>query len=61
MASSEESRRRLHDEPVSPLQLVMHVMYDEEEVPNMKRIRVVEEVLLSQPETATVPSEVHVP
>jgi hypothetical protein len=30
-------------------------MYDEEEAPNMKRMCVVEEVSLSQPETAAVP------
>jgi hypothetical protein len=38
--------------------LVMHVMYDEEEDPNAKRMHVVEEeVSLSQPETAAVPPE----
>jgi hypothetical protein len=36
----------------------MHIVYDEEELPNVKRMHVVEEeVLLSQPETATVPPE----
>jgi hypothetical protein len=36
----------------------MHVMYDEEEDPNVKRMHVVEEeVSLSQPETAAVPPE----
>jgi hypothetical protein len=58
MASSEESNYRLRDEPVSPLQLVTHIMYDEEEVRNAKRMRIVEEeVSLSQPKTATVPPE----
>jgi hypothetical protein len=58
MASSGESSHRLRDELVSPLQLVMHVMYDEEEVPNMNHMRVVEEeVLLLQPENVAVPPE----
>jgi hypothetical protein len=58
MASSEESNYRLRDEPVSPLQLVTHIMYDEEEVRNAKRMRIVEEeVSLSLPKTATVPPE----
>jgi hypothetical protein len=58
MAPFGESSRRLHDKPVSPLQLAMHIVYDEEELPNVKRMHVVEEeVLLSQPETATVPPE----
>jgi hypothetical protein len=61
MASSEESRhrfRRLHDEPVSPLQLVTHIMYDEEVVPNAKRMDIAkEEVLLSHPKTVVVPPE----
>jgi hypothetical protein len=58
MAPSRESSCHLHDEPVSPLQLVMHVMYDEEEAPNVKRMRVVEEeVSLSQPQTDAVPLE----
>jgi hypothetical protein len=36
----------------------MHVMYDEEEVPNVKCMRVVEEeVSLSQLETTVVPPE----
>jgi hypothetical protein len=36
----------------------MHIMYDEEEVPNAKHMRVVEEqVSLSQPKTAAVPPE----
>jgi hypothetical protein len=43
MAVSGESSHRLHDEPVSPLQLAMYVMYDEEEVPNAKCMCVVEE------------------
>jgi hypothetical protein len=46
MAPSRESSRRLCDEPVSPLQLVTHVMYDEEEVPNVKHMCVVEEEVL---------------
>jgi hypothetical protein len=61
MASFGESSRRLyrlhrlHDKPVSLLQLVTHVMYDEEEVPNTKRMHVVEEdVSLSQPKTVAV-------
>jgi hypothetical protein len=58
MASSEESNYRLRDEPVSPLQLVTHIMYVEEEVRNAKRMRIVEEeVSLSLPKTATVPPE----
>jgi hypothetical protein len=61
MASSGESSRRLHrlrHEPVSPLQLPMHVMYNEEEVPKVKHMRVVEEeVSLSQPKTVVVPPE----
>jgi hypothetical protein len=68
MAPYGESSRRLRrlcDEPVSPLQLVTRIMYDEEEVPNTKRMHVVEEeVLLSQPETTAVPpkeEEVPVP
>jgi hypothetical protein len=43
MVSSGESRRHRRNEPVSPLQLVTHVMYNEEEVPNMKLMHVVEE------------------
>jgi hypothetical protein len=43
MALFGESNRRLCDELVSPLQLVMHVRDDEEEVPNPKRMHVVEE------------------
>jgi hypothetical protein len=47
--------RRVCDELVLPLQLVMHIMYDEEGVPNVKHMCVVEEeVSLSQPETAAV-------
>jgi hypothetical protein len=58
MAPSRESSSRLYDEPVTPLQLVTHVIYDEEEVPNVKRMRVVEdEILLSQPKTNAVPLE----
>jgi hypothetical protein len=58
MAPSRESSRRLHDKPVSPLQLVMHIMYNEEEVPNTKHMRVVEEeLLLSQPKIAMIPME----
>jgi hypothetical protein len=43
MALFGESSRRLRDELVSPLQLAMHVMYDEEEVPNAKHMHVIEE------------------
>jgi hypothetical protein len=43
MDPSRESSRHLRDELVSPVQLATHIMYDEEEVPNMKRMRVVEE------------------
>jgi hypothetical protein len=58
MAPSRESSSRLYDELVTPLQLVTHVIYDEEEVPNVKRMRVVEdEILLSQPKTNAVPLE----
>jgi hypothetical protein len=58
MASSGESSHHLRDEPVSPLQLVTHIMYDEEEVPNVKRMHVVEEeVLLLQPKTTTPSSK----
>jgi hypothetical protein len=53
MALSGESSHRLHrlcEGLVLPLQLAMHVMYDEEEVPNVKRKHIVEEeVSLSQP------------
>jgi hypothetical protein len=36
----------------------MHIMYDEEEVPNVKRMHIAkEEVSQSQPETAAVPPE----
>jgi hypothetical protein len=59
MARSEESSRRLRhlrDEPISPLQLATHNMYDEEKVPNTKRIHVVEEeVSLLQPKAIAVP------
>jgi hypothetical protein len=41
MAPSGESSHRLRDELVSPLQLVTHVMYDEEQVPNAKRMHIV--------------------
>jgi hypothetical protein len=58
MALSRESNCHLCDEPVSPLQLATHAMYDEEEVPNMKHMHVVEEeVLLSQLKTLVVPPE----
>jgi hypothetical protein len=57
MASSRDSSHRLHDEPVSPLQLATHVMYNEEEVPNTKRMHIVEEVSLSQLEAAMVPQK----
>jgi hypothetical protein len=57
MAPSRESSCRLHDEPVSPLQLATHVRDDEEEVPNVKRMHIVEEVSLLQPVTTTVPQE----
>jgi hypothetical protein len=43
MALSRESSHGLHDELVLPLQLATHIMYDEEEAPNMKRMCVVEE------------------
>jgi hypothetical protein len=46
MASSKESShhlRHLRDELIYPLQLVTHVMYDEEEVPNVKCMHDVEE------------------
>jgi hypothetical protein len=42
----------------------MHIIYNEEEVPNMKCMRVVEEVSLPQSKTAAVPldkEEVPVP
>jgi hypothetical protein len=42
MASSEELSHRLRDELVSPLQLATDILYDEEEVPNMKRLSIVE-------------------
>jgi hypothetical protein len=49
MASFGESSHRLCEGLVPPLQLATHVMYDEEEVPNVKCIHVVEEeVSLSQ-------------
>jgi hypothetical protein len=57
MAPSRESSCRLHDEPVSPLQLATHVRDDEEEVPNVKRMHIVEEVSLLQPVTTAVPLE----
>jgi hypothetical protein len=48
----------LHEKKVSPLQLVTHVIYDEQEVPNMKRMHIVdEEVSLSQSESVAPPSE----
>jgi hypothetical protein len=43
MASSGESSRHLHDELVSSLQLATHIIFDEEEVPNVKCMRIVEE------------------
>jgi hypothetical protein len=43
MALSGESSHHLHNEPVSPLQLVTHIRDDEEDVPNAKRMHVVEE------------------
>jgi hypothetical protein len=58
MDSYGESSRHLHDEPVSPLQLATHVMYDVEKVPNARRMRIVEEeVSLSQSKTIAVPPE----
>jgi hypothetical protein len=58
MALSGESSRHLHDELVSPLQFLTHIIYDEEEVPNEKRMHAVEEeVSLSQPEIVAVPPE----
>jgi hypothetical protein len=58
MAPFEESSHCLHDKPVSPLQLVTHVMYDEEEVPNVTCMCIVEkEVSLSQLKTTAVPPE----
>jgi hypothetical protein len=63
MALSGESSHLLHDKPVSPLQFVTHIRDDEEDVPNVKRMHVVEEeVSLLQPKTATVsPEEEEVP
>jgi hypothetical protein len=63
MTSSGESSHHLHDEPVVPLQLATHIIYDEEEVPNAKRMCIVEEeVSLYQPETTVpLPEEEEVP
>jgi hypothetical protein len=55
-ASVMNRSHRLCDEPVSPLQLVTHVIYDEDVVPNVKCMRIVEEeVSPSQPKTVVVP------
>jgi hypothetical protein len=42
MSPARESSCCLHEELVLPLQSVMHIR-DDEEVPNLKRMRVVEE------------------
>jgi hypothetical protein len=57
MSPARESSCCLHEELVLPLQSVTHIR-DDEEVPNLKRMRVVEEeVSLSQPISVVVPQE----